>query len=158
MNTFEITIQNAHDGIWPVVVRHQPGPIALTTWAQGTFDLDLKQLDLLLPADRQYGTLLGMNIFRADVRDAFVRAVSGAKAASELLRVLLVVEAEDLRSRHWEQLCAPFNSGRWDYRLLNQQTPFSLYLPSQIERRFPPIGRRDLPCPRMNCGLIWETC
>ncbi len=144
MNTFEITIQRLHNGSWPVIVRHQPGPIALTSWAQGAFDLDLQQLDQFLPTDRRYGALLGENIFRDQVRDAFTRAVSGAAAASELLRVWLIVEAEDLRSKHWEQLYAPFEGGRWDYLLLNQQTPFSLYLPSQIERRFPPIGRRDL--------------
>jgi hypothetical protein len=57
--------------------------------------------------------------------------------------VLLFVEAEDLYNLHWERLAALFDRG-WDYLLLNQGTPFSLYLPSQIERRFPPIGRRDL--------------
>ncbi len=40
-------------------------------------------------------------------------------------------------------MCARFDRG-WDYLLLSQQTPFSLYLPSQIERRFAPFGRRDL--------------
>ena len=72
-----------------------------------------------------------------------MRAVAEAKAADDALRVLLFVEAEDLRTLHWEQLHAPLDRG-WDYLLLNQSTPFSLYLPSQIERRFPPIGRRDL--------------
>jgi hypothetical protein len=144
MNTFEITIQRAQNESWPVVVRHQPGPAALTMWASGTFDLDLKQLDILLPSDRQYGLLLGQNLFRNEVRDAFARALSGAKAASQPLRVWLIVEAKALRSLHWEQLCAPFEGERWEYLSLNQQTPFSLYLPSQIEPRFPPIGRRDL--------------
>ena len=72
-----------------------------------------------------------------------VRAAAGAKVDDETLRVFLNIEAQDLRGLHWEQLCARFDRG-WDYLLLNQQTPFSLYLPSQIERRFAPIGRRDL--------------
>lgn len=143
MNTFELTIHNKHEGYWPVVVREQAGAAALTLWANGVFDLDLKQLDLLLPADNQYGTLLGKNLFRDEVRDAFARAMAEAKTANESLRVLLIVEADDLRGLHWEQLCAPLDRG-WDYLLLNQGTPFSLYLPSQIERRFPPIGHRDL--------------
>jgi len=66
-----------------------------------------------------------------------VRAAAEAKSAGDALRVLLFVEAEDLRNLHWEQLHAPLDRG-WDYLLLNQATPFSLYLPSQIERRFPP--------------------
>ena len=144
MNTFEITIQRLHQGSWPIIVRHQPGPIALTGWTECVFNLDLQQVDQLQTADCRYGILLGENIFRNQVRDAYLRAVSGAAAVSKLLRVWLIVEAEDLRSLHWEQICALFTGGRWDHLLLNQQTPFSLYLPSQIERRFPPIGRRNL--------------
>ena len=40
-------------------------------------------------------------------------------------------------------MCAPFDDG-WDFLALNQRAPFSLYLPSLTDRRFPPIGRRDL--------------
>lgn len=144
MHTFEITIQRGNHESWPVVARQQSGPNALTTWAEGIFDLDLQLLNQSLPTDHQYGILLGQNLFRGQLRDAFIRAYSGAKAASEPLRVWLIVESDDLRSRHWEQLCAPFEGERWDYLLLNQATPLSLYLPSQIERRFPPISKRDL--------------
>jgi WD40 repeat protein len=125
------------------VIRHQPGAQALAQWSRGRLDLNLNALDRLPPADKAYGLLLGQALFRDDIRDAFVRAMSGAQGGDERLRVLLIVEADDLRDLHWEQLCAPLDRG-WDYLLLNQQTPFSLYLPSQIERRFPPIGRRDL--------------
>jgi hypothetical protein len=98
---------------------------------------------LAASGEKQYAQLLGEAIFHDEVRDAFVRAVAEAKADNDNLRVLLFVEAEDLYSLHWEQLAGLFDRG-WDYLLLNQGTPFSLYLPSQIERRFPPIGRRDL--------------
>ena len=48
-----------------------------------------------------------------------------------------------LTAWHWERLAAPIDGG-WDFLSLNQRTPFSLYLPSVTDRRFPPIGRRDL--------------
>ena len=143
MNTFEITIQRKADQSWPLVIRHIPGERALALWSRGTLEIDPKKLESLSPTSREFGQSLGKALFRDDIRDAFVRAVAEAKAADDSLRVLLFVEAEDLRTLHWEQLYAPLDRG-WDYLLLNQSTPFSLYLPSQIERRFPPIGRRDL--------------
>jgi WD40 repeat protein/energy-coupling factor transporter ATP-binding protein EcfA2 len=149
MSVFEITIQRKDDDAWPVVVRHQPGAHDLTLWSRGRLDLDLEALAPLIPSRKEYGLLLGKALFQDDIRDAFVRAVAeakalaGAKVADEPLRVLLNVEAEDLRRLHWEQLHAPLDRG-WDFLLLNQGTPFSLYLPSQIQLRFPPIGRRDL--------------
>jgi tetratricopeptide (TPR) repeat protein len=143
MNTFEITIQRKTGQHWPLVIRHQPGTGALALWSRGTLELDTKKLETLLPTGREFGQALGKAVFRDDIRDSFVRAVAEAKAADEPLRVLLFIEAEDLRHLHWEQLHAPLDRG-WDYLLLNQSTPFSLYLPSQIERRYPPIGRRDL--------------
>ena len=143
MSVFEITLQRKDEDAWPVVVRHQPGVQALARWSRGRLDLALARVETLRPEEKEYGLLLGQALFRDDIRDAFVRAQPGAEGGDELLRVLLIVEADDLRGLHWEQLCAPLDRG-WDYLLLNQQTPFSLYLPSQIERRFPPIGRRDL--------------
>jgi len=143
VNTFEITIQRKVDQDWPLVIRHIPGEHALALWSRGKLEIDPQKLDGLSPTSRAFGESLGKALFRDDIRDAFVRAVAEAKSAGDALRVLLFVEAEDLRSLHWEQLHAPLDRG-WDYLLLNQATPFSLYLPSQIERRFPPIGRRDL--------------
>ncbi len=143
MNTFEITIQRKVGQDWPLVIRHIPGEHALALWSRGKLEIDPRELESLSPTSRAFGESLGKALFRDDIRDAFVRAVAEAKSAGVALRVLLFVEAEDLRSLHWEQLHAPLDRG-WDYLLLNQSTPFSLYLPSQIERRFPPIGRRDL--------------
>jgi tetratricopeptide (TPR) repeat protein len=143
VNTFEITIQRKVDQDWPLVIRHIPREHALALWSRGTLEIDPQKLEGLSPTSRAFGESLGKALFRDDIRDAFVRAVAKAKSAGDALRVLLFVEAEDLRSLHWEQLHAPLDRG-WDYLLLNQATPFSLYLPSQIERRFPPIGRRDL--------------
>jgi hypothetical protein len=143
LNTFEITLKRKSENAWPVTVRHEPGGSSLALWSAGSFALELAQLNAAPAGNRQYGLLLGKALFREDIQDAFVRAAAEAKSRDESLRVFLNVEAEDLRTLHWEQLCARFDRG-WDYLLLNQGTPFSLYLPSQIERRFAPIGRRDL--------------
>jgi WD40 repeat protein len=131
------------DDGWPVVVRYQPGGDALTRWARGLLALDLTAVVATLPSDPEYGRRLGEALFRDKVRRAFVRAADDSATAGGRLRVLLIVEARDLRRLHWQQLQAPLDRG-WDYLLLNQDTPFSLYLPTQIARRFPPIGRRDL--------------
>jgi WD40 repeat protein len=143
MNTFEITIERQNEGIWPVVVRHQAGLAALTSWVNGKFTLDLNDQKIIIPAQPVYGRRLGIALFHDEVRDAFVRALAGLMPG-EALEVLLIIEAEDLRGLHWEQLQAPFDLSRWDVLGLNQRTPFSLYLPSQIDRRFPPLGRQDL--------------
>ena len=97
---------------------------------------------------KTYGTVLGEALFRDAVRDAFVAALAAAgaagdAAADERLRVLLTVEDLELRALRWERLCVPF-AGGWDHLALHQRVPFSLYLPSSTDRRFPPIGRRDL--------------
>ena len=91
---------------------------------------------------RAYGTIPGQALFRNSICDAFVqaRAESGSS-----LRVFLVIEDPELKELHWERLCASIRLGnQWDHLTLDQQTLFSLYLPSLTDRRFPVIGRRDL--------------
>ena len=95
-----------------------------------------------LDRPRAYGTLLGEALFAGAIRDAFVAARSGAGAGG--LRVLLVIEDPELRPLRWERLCAPDGVGGWDFLALDQSTPYSRYLPSLTDRRFPAIGRRDL--------------
>ena len=63
--------------------------------------------------------------------------------ATTTLRLLLFIEADDLRRLRWERLCAPFN-GKWRSLARNAQALYSLYLPSITDSRFPAIGRRDL--------------
>ena len=129
MSVFEIALQRKDEDAWPVFVRHQPGAGALELSRRGRLGLDPGDLAPLLPSQKEYGLHLGEALFRDDVRDAFVRAVAKARSADEPLRVLLSVEAGDLRPLHWEQLCAPLDRG-WDYLLLNQGTPFSLIVPA----------------------------
>ncbi|MCT7996397.1 CHAT domain-containing protein [Laspinema sp. C5] len=61
------------------------------------------------------------------------------------LRVLLFIEATDLevRTLRWERLCAPIDD-TWRLLATNQRVLLSLYIPAITERRFPPIGNRDL--------------
>jgi hypothetical protein len=74
---------------------------------------------------RAYGTTLGQALFRDATRDAFVRARSDCPDG---VRVLVFVEAEDLKTWRWEWLCAPLDGDRWDLLSLDQRALFSLYL------------------------------
>jgi WD40 repeat protein/energy-coupling factor transporter ATP-binding protein EcfA2 len=139
VDTLEITIQHKRGNAWPVVIEHGRSGVFLPVRSEGVLHLDQTEL-LAQVTPRDYGTLLGQAFFRDEIRDAFVRALANS---GEDLRVLLYVEADDLRTLRWERLCAPVDIG-WDFLALNGRVPYSLYLPSLTDRRFPPIGRRDL--------------
>ena len=147
---FEITIQSkSGDSSWPIVARCKQ-PDGLTIHSKETLQLsqdDLNQLTQQQENEREYGTLLGKALFRGAVYDTFVRALSKSSQDS-LLRILLSIEAADndeLKTLHWERLCAPIDAdGSWHLLARDQRVPFSLYIPTIIDRRFPPIGRRDL--------------
>ncbi len=147
MNIFEITIQRKYQDRWFVVTEYtKTGELPIRR--QGILKLNsldnFAELGELLLQPRKYGEMLGKALFYEDVRDAFVEALAhfeGSQDNNECLHVLLQIEAEDLRELRWEKLCAPKN---WNFLTLNQRTPFSFYIPAIVERRFPPIGRRDL--------------
>ena len=148
MNTFEITIQRkSSEESWPVVAElKQPSVPSLRS--EGTFQLTETDLNELysLGNSKEYGTFLGEKLFQGKVRDAFVGAwvKSSGDENSEGLRILLFIEAKDIISTlRWERLCAP-KDGQWSLLRLDQNLPFSLYIPSSISRRFSPIGKRDL--------------
>ena len=138
MNILEITIQRRAGQVAPVVAEYRQSS-GLPVRNEGRLELAAEDL-LVHGTPLDYGRTLGKALFRDDVRDAFARALA---QAGERLHVLLFVEDETLTAWHWERLCAPLD-GSWDFLSLNQRTPFSLYLPSVTDRRFPPIGRRDL--------------
>lgn len=144
MNTFEITVQRKLGTNWPVVVEQSASGVFLPLRHEGTLLLDLVELTSQ-STPREYGALLGKALFRDEqLRVAFVQALI---KSDDRLHVLLFVEDAELRSLRWERLCAPLDGtfdGRWDFLGLNQRVPFSLYLPSVTDQRFPPIGRRDL--------------
>src|SRR5919202_2771573 len=147
---FEITIQSkSGDSSWPIVVRCKQ-PDGLTIHSKEIIELsqdDLNKLTQQQENEREYGTLLGKALFRGAVYDTFVRVLSKSSQDS-VLRILLSIEAADndsLKTLHWERLCAPIDAdGSWHLLARNQRVPFSLYIPTIIDRRFPPIGRRDL--------------
>src|SRR5262245_8019556 len=139
MHTFEITIQRKAGDAWPVVVEQSTSGVFLPVRDEGTLRLDLTEL-ASQTTPKEYGLVLGRALFHDEVRDAFVQALTKSE---DYLRVLLFVEADDLKTLRWERLCAPLDRG-WDFLALTQRVPFCLYLPSLTDRRFPPIGRRDL--------------
>ena len=146
---FEIAIQRKFGQSWPVVVRVKQ-PDGLTTHTEGTLQLsedDLIQLKKEQENYLEYGTLLGKALFRENVREIFVRTL-GKSIRGYPLRVLLSNEADGkdvVRSLHWERLCAPIDpGGGWNLLARDQRVPFSLYIPTIIDRRFPPIGRHNL--------------
>jgi len=147
---FEITIQSK-SGVssWPLVVRCKQ-PDGLTIHSKETLELsqeDLNKLTQQQENEKEYGILLGKALFRGSVRETFVRAISKSSQDCRL-RILLSIEAADndaVKTLHWERLCAPIDAdGDWHLLARNQRVPFSLYIPTIIDRRFPPIGRRDL--------------
>jgi hypothetical protein len=140
MNTFEITVQRKLGPSWPVVVEQSASGVFLPVRHEGSLQLDLVELTSQ-STPRDYGTALGKALFRNGILRMLDRAL--AKSADSI-HVLLFVEDAELRSLRWERLCAPLEADRWDFLSLNQRVPFSLYLPSVTDRRFPPIGRRDL--------------
>ena len=146
---FEIGIQRKFEHFWPLVVRVKQ-PDGLTIHAEGT--LQLSEDDLIRLTQEQenyleYGTILGKAVFRETVRETFVRTL-GQSSQETTVRFLLSNEADSqdsVRSLHWERLCAPIDAGgEWNLLARDQRIPFSQYIPTIIDRRFPPIGRLDL--------------
>jgi WD40 repeat protein/energy-coupling factor transporter ATP-binding protein EcfA2 len=137
-STLELTIQRRLDGTWPVVVEHHRPGALLPVRSEGRLPLAGEPV---YGTPRSYGTALGQALFRDAVRDAFVRART---QDSDDARVLIFIEAEDLKNWRWEWLCGPNDNGVWDFLSLDQRALFSLYLPSLTERAYPPIGRHDL--------------
>lgn len=152
MNAFEIeiTIQSkSGDNSWPIVVRCKQ-PDGLTLHSKETLELSQDDFNKLIAQqenEKEYGILLGKAIFQGAIRETFIRALSKSTQDCRL-RILLSIEAADndsIKTLHWERLCAPIDpDGSWRLLARDQRVPFSLYIPTIIDRYFPPIGRRDL--------------
>ncbi|MGI0484952.1 CHASE2 domain-containing protein [Pantanalinema rosaneae CENA516] len=146
MSTFEIALQRQFEDAWPIVVKIKSID-GLTTHAAGTFRLsadDFTELIELQENPEAYGILLGKRLFREEIRDTLISARSQTTGYLRVLLSLEVDKQDRLRTLHWEWLCDPVESGGWNYLALDQKLPFSQYIPTHIDRRFPPIGRRDL--------------
>ncbi len=146
MNIFEITIQHWQEekSGWPVVTEYtQPGQLPRRSEGLLTLPEDYEVQLRMLQLDAQgYGTLLGEALFHGTIRDRFITA--RAEAVKTPLRVLLVVEPSDLETLRWERLCAPSRHTGWDFLAMDQNTPFSLYLPSLTDQVFSTISSRNL--------------
>ena len=92
---------------------------------------------------RQYGQVIGEAVFHGEIVSTFERIQARADADGQLLHVLLSVEVERLRAVRWERLCARLGKG-WKFLRLQQRTPFSIHLPSEIDKRYPTTSRVEL--------------
>jgi WD40 repeat protein len=139
MNTLELTLQRKTESGYPVIAAlTRPGGF-LPLRREGTLTLDPAALAELQYDPLAYGAVLGQALFVDEIRDIFREGLASGKA----MRVLLSIEAPDLRALDWHRLAAPFD-GRWRFLAAQQNTPFSLAVPSPASAHFPVIGRRDL--------------
>lgn len=139
MPTLELTLQRKTDSGYPVVTVLIRTGGYLPLRREGMFTLDIPALAELQYDPLEYGTALGKALFVNEIRDTFREGLTG----DEPLRVLLSVEDPDLRVLDWHSLAAPFD-GQWRILATQQNTPFSLAVPSPASAHFPAIGRRDL--------------
>ena len=82
MHVFEITVQRKDGDTWPVVAEYSPPQGQLPVRSTGRLFVDVEQL-LREPTPLDYGTFLGRALFRDDVRDSFVRALSQSQDVLE---------------------------------------------------------------------------
>ncbi|MFV9506056.1 MAG: CHAT domain-containing protein [Oscillochloridaceae bacterium umkhey_bin13] len=141
MATLEITVRMGREGGWPVVADFSSSDDPLPSRDEGFLQLDLADLREYAYQARRYGEVLGAALFKGPIRSSFERAL--AKAGTADLHLLLFVEDPALRQIRWERLCVPADQG-WQLLATYQRVPFVRYLPSQTDRRFPPIARHDL--------------
>jgi hypothetical protein len=128
MITLQITIKPRAGDTWPVTVDQPAGTC-------GTLRLDPDTLWPAIPGGVTPGRRLGEALFRGEVRDAYERALAEAREKSKVLRVLLVVEAEELQLLPWEELKAP-RDGEWGGLYVERSgATFVVHHPEDIELR-----------------------
>jgi len=135
---FELTVQSTTKAGSYRLVAEWTRPGELPVRREHTVQIEVEPL-LQQAGAASYGVALGQVVFCGGIRELFAQArVAG------LLRVLLAVEAKELQSLRWERLAGPVDGDAWQRLGQSQRTPFSLYLPSISDRRFPPFGRSEL--------------
>ena len=148
MYSFSITIRRVRSELKVIAESSEPG-ITTAVRTENLLCLDVSQLPDVPTgySDRggllAYGTALGQAVFAGGVGRAFQRAQRGADQANAVLHVLLSVEEDELKPLRWERMCAELD-GTWQFLRLQQRTPFSLHLPSVVDKRYPAISRADL--------------
>ncbi|MBK8986363.1 MAG: CHAT domain-containing protein [Chloroflexi bacterium] len=142
---FEINIQHQPRGYehYPVVVEFTtPGNEAVTQ-TQGKLILDDNVIRTLREHEEwgepdKYGQTLGELLFQGPVRDALQQAYSGTE-----MRILLAVNAPELRGLRWERLAAPVDNG-WRMLARNENTPFAISLASSRHVIFPSLQQDEI--------------
>ncbi|MBX9253028.1 CHAT domain-containing protein [Desmonostoc muscorum CCALA 125] len=146
----EITIQHKKETFWPVIAEYRRKGEFFAKRYEGKLQLNVNEL-LTQVTPLNYGKVLGAALFQGSIKTSYTTALSMSSSSNKLLRILLFIEAEDLRTYRWERLCISTNNQwdindeeNWDFLVLQQQTPFSLHLPSTTDKAFQPIGREAL--------------
>lgn len=148
MHSLTLTIRPTREGNRVIAEISEPG-LATGGRRDEPFVLDPRTLPALRTGAThaedllQYGRQLGEAVFTGSIAEAFQAASVRADAAGDVLHLLLSVEDPPLLGVRWERLCARID-GHWQFVRLQQRTPFSLFLPSENDKRYPAISRADL--------------
>lgn len=146
MYTFTISIRQIDKTRRVIAETQQPG-VATGSRQEATFSLDVDSLSSIIndaEGQLEYGQRLGEAVFTQGIDDLLKQQRTRAEEANQRLHVLLSVEDESLKGLAWERLCTRNSLQRWQFLRLQQQTPYSLYIPSLTETRFPAITRVGL--------------
>ncbi len=158
MRTFTLTIRRVRDAYRVIAETSEPG-LAASTRVDEPFVLDQASLPIIrtlgasFDAALAYGTALGNAVFVGKVGESMQRVQSRADQAGEVLHVLLAIEDADLIPLRWERLCGRLDGG-WQFLRLQQRTPFSFYLPSENDKRYPDWKRQGQPLCSVFAGGI----
>src|SRR4051812_22881633 len=119
MNLLEISIHRRAGGRWPGGAQLTTSNDPLSMRRVGTLELDLDRVKQAVP--RTYGIMLGRALFKDEVLDTFRQALAKADCERQAraiaygdrqastgvegseLHVMLFVEADELKSLHWER-------------------------------------------------------
>ncbi|MEM7031041.1 MAG: CHAT domain-containing protein [Chloroflexota bacterium] len=139
-NLFSIILRSKGNDGWPVDVHVELQSDSVPSELESVLHFDTNDLTQYSGSPLEYGRVLGNALFQESIRDAFVRASADSEGR---LYIRLQIEDDELRSLHWEWLCAPLPSG-WALLALEQRFPTAFYLPSNSNYVFPPLDRADL--------------
>ena len=148
MHSLTLTIRPTREGHRVIAEIIEPG-LAAGGRRDEPFLLDLQALPQLRTGAThaegllQYGRRLGEAVFTGSIAEALHSASVRADAAGDVLHLLLAVEDPLLLGVRWERLCIRID-GQWQFARLQQRTPFSFFLPSENDKRYPAISRADL--------------
>lgn len=137
---FNISIRPRNGRTWPVAVEQRFGADRFPLGVQSSLVLDTTSLTALELDERAYGEALGRALFRDEIRDLLVDALSRSQG---LLRIRLAVEDAELSRLAWSRLCAPLD-GVWRVLALEQRLTFARLLTSRSTRIFPRLSARDM--------------